>query len=995
MDIKCIKCGSKDVMFSKKRNLYICEDCGHTFSADMSLSKKIFFSYGHDNNVRLVMRIKRDLEASGHTVWIDKSEIKAGDEWRTRITLGLLQSQGVIAFLSKHSVRDPGVCLDEIKIALTEKHGNIKTVLLESEKEVSPPTSLSDVQWLDMSDWTLLEFESSEWEQWYSGKFKQLLEAIDSDEFQSFEGEIEEVDNYLLPVLSDVKELMLLSKEFIGREWLSSLLENWRINNTESKAFILYGESGSGKSCFMANQIHYNSNVICGVFCEWNKSGNNPANTVTKLIAHKLAAKLPDYRKLLLKKLKIHADKLDSMSCKELFDFLVVQPLSNLIDGGRERRLLLIDGLDEAEHNGCNELAHVLADSIDKLPSWIALVITSRPESDIVPIFRRFNPNYIDTKSDDNISDVRKYLIDNISKLNLEISNEQLAEVVENLDSKCHGNFLYASLFLDAVKQGDLPILEFEAYPSSIDSFYEQNFRRKFGHAHDKFIFLQEVLELIVAENRLPATIISKALNISLTELKRRIASLGSMINEEQTFLDGIKQPILTYSFAHKSFVEWLTDYEKNFSFFIDKTVGATKLLEYYKEALVKVLIPIEDISSTYDYDNYFIQTHIINTYIYLEQWRDLERFLLEHDTPLFPYWCCVNLFPVTWEKSKLVDRLWHDVNLEAFLETQQRRSERRFIESVVGWMIERFGIDKLKTKVFNIYTDMIHVSGNYRKAVSLYDDFLSKLPQDSIVNNKEYLMIAIRKIHNSMFFVPVETLIQESMELVKRISSTKFKKEYNELLFLLGGNLAVLNGNMSLADEWVNKSFNFAIENGFKDYEARSARKLVDIYCSRKDYSGALEFSKRYISPEAKIESRYEIYLLGAIGEVYRHLGNYKQALICYQRMHDITYERGIMGWVAHAFLGQAAVYLEMNDLEHAADFLCKAKETYDSISQIWGQINVGILKQLLSKAKGEALNRDAELIHLSETVQYRYCTEFLRNIDDLTIEDLHLYFL
>ena len=55
------------------------------------------------------------------------------------------------------------------------------------------------------------------------------------------------------------------------------------------------------------------------------------------------------------------------------------------------------------------------------------------------------------------------------------------------------------------------------------------------------------------------------------------------------------------------------------------------------------------------------------------------------------------------------------DVNLEDFLETQQRRSERRFIEAVVGWMIERFGIDKLKTKIFNIYIDMIHVSGNYR----------------------------------------------------------------------------------------------------------------------------------------------------------------------------------------------------------------------------------------------------------------------------------------
>lgn len=995
MNIKCAKCGLEDVMFSKKRNLYICEDCGHTFTLDTRVAKKIFFSYGHDANSCLVSRIKHDLEAIGHTVWIDKSEIKAGDEWRTKITTGLLESHGVIAFLSKHSVRDPGVCLDEIRIALTEKHGNIKTILLEPEKSVSPPTSLSDVQWLDMSDWASMEFESPEWEQWYSVKFKLLLEAIDSDEFQSFQGEIEEVDNYLLPVLSDVKELMLLSKEYIGREWLASLLENWRLNNKESKAFILYGESGSGKSCFVANQIHYNPNVICGVFCEWNRSGNNPANTVTKLIAHKLAAKLPDYRKLLLKKLKQHSDKLDSMTCQELFDFLIIQPLSNLINGGRERQLLLIDGLDEAEHNGCNELANVLADSINKLPHWFALVITSRPESDIVPLFKKFNPYSIDAKSSDNINDVCKYLIGNIEKLSLNITQDQYDKVIESLNEKCHGNFLYASLFLDAVKQGDFNILDYYDYPSSIDSFYEQTFRRKFVNDNSKFVAIQEVLELIIAENRLPATIICKALNISLVELKRRLASLGSMINEEQTFWDGISQPILTYSFAHKSFIEWLTDYEKNYGFFIDKTVGATKLLKYYKETLIKDLIPLEKINTVYDYENYFIQTHIINAYIYLEQWRDLERFLLEQDTPLFPYWCCVNLFPDSWEKSKLVDRLWSDVNLEDFLETQQRRSERRFIEAVVGWMIERFGIDKLKTKIFNIYIDMIHVSGNYRKAVAAYTNFLSKLSHDAIINNKEYLMIAIRKIHNSMFFVPVETLIKEAMALADCIYGTPFKKEYNELLFLLGGNLAVLNGNMELADEWVTKSFNYAVENNFNDYEARSVRKLIDIYCSKKEYAEALEFSRRYISPDAKIESRYEIYLLGVIGEVYRHLGNYDIALSCYQRMYGITNDRGIRGWVAHSFLGQATVCLEIGSLDIAKDMLEKAKEIYDSISQIWGQINSGIVSLLLDKANGKFQVCDAELITLSETVQYRYCTEFLHNIDKLTITDLHLYFL
>jgi len=42
---------------------------------------RVFLSYGHDQNTPLVERISRDLEAAGHGVWIDRSEIKAGEDW--------------------------------------------------------------------------------------------------------------------------------------------------------------------------------------------------------------------------------------------------------------------------------------------------------------------------------------------------------------------------------------------------------------------------------------------------------------------------------------------------------------------------------------------------------------------------------------------------------------------------------------------------------------------------------------------------------------------------------------------------------------------------------------------------------------------------------------------------------------------------------------------------------------------------------------------------
>jgi hypothetical protein len=151
--IRCPKCSSENVIFSKKRDLHVCEDCHHEFTPAKPFAPlRIFLSYGHDNNEALVRRIRGDLEKRGHDVWFDKSEIKGGHDWRRSITEGIVDSQRVLSFLSKYSTRDPGVCLDEIAIAIGVKRGNIQTIVVESEQEVQPP-SISHIQWLDMHDW--------------------------------------------------------------------------------------------------------------------------------------------------------------------------------------------------------------------------------------------------------------------------------------------------------------------------------------------------------------------------------------------------------------------------------------------------------------------------------------------------------------------------------------------------------------------------------------------------------------------------------------------------------------------------------------------------------------------------------------------------------------------------------------------------------------------------------------------------------------------------
>lgn len=161
-------------------------DCGEFFQtqereseAENKAPKKgreLFFSYGHDQNRALVERIKRDIEKRGHRVWLDFNRINPGDHWRSDILNGVLNSSGVVAFLSEHSVRNPGVCLDELKIAICVKGADIKTVLLEPENRVKMPSTLADIQWLDMSHWQDLQSKSkADFEAWYEKKVRRAL----------------------------------------------------------------------------------------------------------------------------------------------------------------------------------------------------------------------------------------------------------------------------------------------------------------------------------------------------------------------------------------------------------------------------------------------------------------------------------------------------------------------------------------------------------------------------------------------------------------------------------------------------------------------------------------------------------------------------------------------------------------------------------------------------------------------------------------------------
>ncbi|MCX6901212.1 MAG: TIR domain-containing protein [Verrucomicrobia bacterium] len=569
--MKCPQCQAEATKFGA---FWICPTHGQLPEPKPHVPMRIFLSYGHDANEELVRRIKADLEKRGHDVWFDKNEIKFGDEWRRAITDGILNSHRVLSFLSKHSTRDPGVCRDEIAIAIGVKGGNIQTVLVESEQEVQPPVNIGHIQWLDMHDWKERRTAgAAAWEQWYQAKLAEIVRVVESDESRRFAGEIETLNGHLKPIKSEARICQLLSKGFYGRQWLFEAVEKWRQDTKrDSRLFWILGAPGVGKSAFAAQLTHTRGDtVIAAQFCEWDKPDHRNAARVVRSLAFQLATRLPDYRKLLLTLPEIA--ELDRKDAAELADYLLANPLRSVIRGGRERYLIVIDALDEASRAGRNPLVEMLARNAQRLPDWIGLVVTSRPEFDVKTPLQALNPFPLDAKSESNRADIRDYLR---RELATPLQHRPDADrLVEQILEKSEGVFLYVERFCDDVQRGHLSLDRPEQFPQGLGGIFCQYFQRQFPDL-DKFRkdVRPALRAILAAREPLPVEILQRLFNWQDEELRdftRPLASLFPITTEAG------HEVIKSY---HKSLADWLADEGKSGPYLVSVSEGHRMLAD-------------------------------------------------------------------------------------------------------------------------------------------------------------------------------------------------------------------------------------------------------------------------------------------------------------------------------------------------------------------------------------------------------------------------------
>ncbi len=456
--------------------------------------RQIFFSYGHDKNKMLVEKLADDIASAAKVpVWIDKTGLRAGDHWRRKIQNAIDSSDLFFSFASKYSVRNPGVCLDELRIAINIRHALIQTVKLE--KDIEPPSNITELQMIDMSGWEEHYCEGSGQfdESWYSEKLNCILKVLKAPENLEYAEEIEFIKKTLNPNTSDSIRAEKIGKPFFGREWLLREMENW-IQNSRERALWITGNPGTGKSSFIARSFFYIDNILATIYCS-SKTKMNTADSVFRLLIFKLSVSLHDYRRRVYSLLQQDRSILDSTD--KMISVLLVEPLSNLIDGKRDPLVIMIDGLDELDKfdlkkgRRTNPIADLIEGSnmFDCIRPYFRFIITCRPQT----IKKHRGAAIISIGQDDrrNIEDIRSFLENELSDEAGKYPPEIFRGYIEQICRKADGIILYAWLVIEDIRKGKIFLEEADALPSGLDGYYLAEFDKMFsGSSYDRVFSL-------------------------------------------------------------------------------------------------------------------------------------------------------------------------------------------------------------------------------------------------------------------------------------------------------------------------------------------------------------------------------------------------------------------------------------------------------------------------------------------------------------------------
>ena len=259
-------------------------------------------------------------------------------------------------------------------------------------------------------------------------------------------------------------------------------VESWLDDRSSpNRVMVISGNAGMGKSVIsavMCEKIQEAGQLAGSHFCQHDRARHRNPKVMLQSLASQLCDFLPDYKKALVEKLSRNLGvEINNMEVKDLFEVLFEEPLASLNDPGLTY-LMVIDGLDESEFQGRNELLDVIAHYFRSLPVWIRFLVTTRPERNIVDTLKKLHPLQLDPNVEENLKDIHLCFEKQVSHV---LQSEHREIILQALVQKSEGVMLYAHYLVDFIKKEEsfvTPELLDSILPSGISCVYHSYFKR-------------------------------------------------------------------------------------------------------------------------------------------------------------------------------------------------------------------------------------------------------------------------------------------------------------------------------------------------------------------------------------------------------------------------------------------------------------------------------------------------------------------------------------
>jgi WD40 repeat protein len=411
------------------------------------------------------------------------------------------------------------------------------------------------------------------------------------------------------------EDISRLTNSFIGRKWVFEEIDRWIVSSNKT-FFLLTGDAGIGKSAIVAHLTQIRDDIAAYNF---SIAGNNSTivpGTVLRSISVQLGKKLPEYGLALGRTIKatyrsinvsidvetmsggqiigVVINNLTLANPKQEIESLLTAPLLAMSPPSRPI-LLLFDSLDEAFTYGPSENLATLLAGLNNLPTWVRILMTSRPDRRISSYFSSIPVYAVSSDSAANLDDLRTYVERRIEmpalKARLQTPSHsvlpaQFIQLITGMGKDAgfaDGNFLYTKILLDDIENGLQPVDNLTQLPKSLDEIYNRMLLRL---APDWEVKYQPLLA-ILSVAREPLTI-AQLLGFSdehVKHLGRRMSAtlVNHAVGVLRQFLNTRGDPgFEKFALFHKSFRDYLSQPARSAQFACPPVDGHQAIVGYY-----------------------------------------------------------------------------------------------------------------------------------------------------------------------------------------------------------------------------------------------------------------------------------------------------------------------------------------------------------------------------------------------------------------------------